>query len=106
MTVVPSTFFVLQLEYCLLDCSYLREAHCYYATQITAAVASLAYLSKSAKDVDYRRAASSFASACLCCSKATEIAASGFGVVSSLPELRRDFAMEVSDAIYDFHYLC
>jgi len=106
MTVVPSTFFVLQLEYCLLDCSYLREAHCYYATQIAEAVASLAYLSKSVRASGYRRAASSFASACLCCSKATEIAASGFGVVSCLPELRRDFAMEVSDAIYDFHYLC
>lgn len=84
----------------------MHEAHCYYATQITAAVASLAYLSKSVRASGYRRAASSFASACLCCSKATEIAASGSGVVSCLLELRRDFAMEVGDVIYDFHYLC
>ena len=106
MTVVPNIFFALQLEYCQRDCSYLREAHCYYATLIGGAVVSLPCLSRSAIALGYRIAELSFASVSLCCSKAIKIAASGFSVVSCLPGLGRDFAAEVGDAIYDSHYLC
>lgn len=70
------------------------------------AIASFAYCFESARAVDYRRAALSFASACLYCSKAVKIAVSDFGVVSCLLELRRDFVGEVNDAIFDSHYYC
>ena len=62
------------------------------------------YLSKNARALDYRRAMLSFASECLCYSKAAKIAISGFSVVSSPLELERDFSEEASDAINDCHY--
>ena len=106
MKVAPDTFFVLRLEYYLLGCSCLLEGRCYNAAQINGAIVSVVHQFKSVRGVGYRRDAQSFASECLCCSKAVKIAVSGFSEVSCLPELGRDFAEEVSDAIDDSHYYC